>query len=200
MQTITGFVSLKNGELCLDGRLHTRAEDGTTGDVFQKMYEGLSMNYPKFYKMDAMSQAGILATEVLLSAHSVKQYLPAEVGLILSSDQGSIDTDRKYMSASMTVPSPALFVYTLPNIVAGEICIRHTLKGENAFFMTATFDAELLSNYVSQVFLQSSVKACITGWVNVANGHHEVLVYLVEKQGGGINLPHTAEQLNLLYQ
>jgi 3-oxoacyl-[acyl-carrier-protein] synthase-1 len=32
-------------------------------------------------------------------------------------------------------PSPALFVYTLPNIVTGEIAIRHHIQGETSFYV-----------------------------------------------------------------
>jgi hypothetical protein len=97
------------------------------------------------------------------------------------------------------VASPSLFVYTLPNIVIGEICIRNNIKGENSFFVIPEFDSRLLSFYTDQVLLQSHVQACIAGWVNVLNDRYDVFLYLAEKQKRGSAYEHTAAQLDELY-
>ena len=48
--------------------------------------------------------------------------------LVLSNANASLDVDLKYAKTMQTGASPALFVYTLPNIVIGEISIRIILK------------------------------------------------------------------------
>ena len=63
--------------------------------------------------------------------------------------------------------SPTVFVYTLPNVVAGEICIRHKIQGENTFFIEKEFDADKLEEYARIVMKKGNLKACITGWCNL---------------------------------
>jgi hypothetical protein len=169
-------------------------------DFLLKAYETLKPEYPKFYKMDRLSKLGFLASEVLLRRYPVKQYPPSSVALVLSNAHASLDTDVKYSEASMTAPSPALFVYTLPNIVAGEICIRNGIKGENAFFVTPAFDPALLADFVGQVLQSSHTQACLAGWIDVMGPHHDVFLYLAEKQKGNSAVDHTAEQIKKLYQ
>ena len=62
-------------------------------------------------------------------------------------------------------PSPALLVYTLPNIVTGEIAIKHKITGENSFFIEPTFNAELLHNYTELLLKENDAALC--GWLNI---------------------------------
>lgn len=199
MESITGYIKIRNLTLSLDGEIVGRAEQHNLDQFLQFSYEYLAPDYPRFYKMDRLSGLGFLAAEFLLKKHSVRQHKPSEVAVVLSNANSSIDTDRRYEQASREVSSPALFVYTLPNIVAGEICIRHVLKGENAFFVSDAFNATTLQTYVHQLFLQTNTKACLAGWVDVSGEQHDVFLYLVQRGQHGSNLPHTAEKLNEIY-
>jgi len=100
----------------------------------------------------------------------------------------------------LTAPSPSLFVYTLSNIVAGELCIRLGIKGENAFFVNRSFDGAQLSSYVDLLLKQKETEVCIAGWINVLRNDHDVLLYLVEKQRNGTALEHNAVTLVNLYR
>src|SRR5690606_22028679 len=104
------------------------------------------------------------------------------LSVVLSNADGSLDTDLKFDRSCQNAASPSLFVYTLPNIVVGEICIRHGIRGENAFFVSDSFDAELMCSYVELVLSQPQTKVCLAGWINVVGEQHDVLVYLVEKK------------------
>jgi hypothetical protein len=165
-----------------------------------RAYSDFGIDYPKFYKMDRLSQAGFLTTELLLSAQSISDYPPSAIATVFSNANSSLDTDAKYYKASRTVSSPALFVYTLPNIVQGEVSIRHKLKGENAFLVSEQFDAELLYEYVHQLLADNASEACIAGWIDVLNEHHDVLVYLVEKRNTGAGIWHSVSGIEKLYQ
>lgn len=163
-------------------------------------YGHLQINYPKFYKMDTLSKAGLLATEVLLNGRSLKEeYPPSKIAVILSNASASLDTDLKYEASTNKIPSPALFVYTLPNIVTGEICIRQGWKGENGFFIFDKFDPFFMASYVEGV-LNGGADACLAGWVEILGEQHDVFLYLVENKNGNMALPHTAAQLTELYQ
>jgi hypothetical protein len=192
---ITRHCRIINKAILLDGAEIFRGDGESIEDFFIQAYSALKIDYPKFYKMDNLSKAGFLAAEVLMRDFSKKNnYTGEKISLVLSNANSSLDTDLRYANASKSVPSPALFVYTLPNIVAGEICIRHKIKGENAFFISESFDADLLSSYVSMI---RNDNLCLAGWVDVLGAHYDVFLYLQENAGEG--LPHNATTLNELY-
>jgi hypothetical protein len=159
----------------------------------------LKIDYPKYYRMDPLSRLGFIAAELVLKG-AITGYRPESVAVVFANRSASLDTDQRYYHAAQSVSSPGLFVYTLPNIVTGEIAIRHQIKGENAFFVSEQFDPEMLREYVHQLLEQPSVNACLAGWVEVLGAHHDVLLYLVEKRPGHGDLPHTTEQINSLYR
>ncbi len=163
-------------------------------------YTLLNPEYPKFYKMNPLSQLGILATEVLLKDRALaKEYLPEQIGVVLSNATSSHNTDREYFETLKEIPSPSLFVYTLPNIVAGEICIRNCFKGENVFLVFDKFDAPFLSLYVDMMIGKDSAQAFLAGWVEVLGDQYDVFIYLVEKTKKAFGVEHTAENLIKLY-
>jgi hypothetical protein len=198
MNYITKYARMQNNSIFVNGKPIWSSEKSFP-DFLQGAYTYFAADYPKFYKMDAMSQAGFLTAEVLLKASAISEYEFSNIGLVLSNAHASLDTDEKYFEASRKVASPGLFVYTLPNIVAGEICIRHKIKGENAFFISESFDADLLFEYVEMVLSQSGTEACVAGWIEVIHAHHDVLVYLVEKKPGELSLVHSTAEVKKLY-
>ncbi|MGZ5134328.1 MAG: hypothetical protein ACXWCG_04230, partial [Flavitalea sp.] len=160
-----------------------------------KIYKQFAFDYPKFYKMDSLSKLGWLATEILLTEASIISYPPEDVGIVLTNKNSSLDTDIRYYESVKSIPSPALFVYTLPNIVMGEISIRHQLKGENALFVSEHFDGAFIHQYVQGLFEQGSVQCCICGWLEFFGGQAEAVLYLVEKSKKGIALPFTEQNI-----
>ena len=195
---ITGYVIIRDQTIIVDGA-KIFSEKISLGEFLLQAYDHLKIDYPKFYKMDNLSRLGFLAAELLLSRHPIDAYSPSETGVILSNSNSSLDTDLKYLAASKKMASPALFVYTLPNIVVGEICIRHKVKGENAFFVSKMFDADLLTDYVDMLFQSDVARACLAGWVDVLEEQHEVLLYLTEKNTAG-TAGEEADRLLELYK
>jgi 3-oxoacyl-[acyl-carrier-protein] synthase-1 len=56
-----------------------------------------------------------------------------------------------------------LFVYTLPNIVTGELAIRHGLYGETAFYVLEK-EADL-QPIVEAALREPNIRSAIVGWV-----------------------------------
>ena len=147
---------------------HTVQKDGTVvftrdaetlPDFLLSVYQNFQLSYPKFYKMDVLSKLGWLASEVLLmDGFNKHAYLPADVGIVLTNANASLDSDLKYMKSVADIASPALFVYTLPNIMIAEISIRNGFKGEGAFFISEKFDAGFIENYVNTLFANNNIK------------------------------------------
>ena len=166
-------------------------------DFLIRAYENLGINYPRFYKMDRLCKLGLLGSEVVLSGRA-KSITPESTSVVLSNRNSSLDTDIRYWESVKTAASPSLFVYTLPNIIAGEICIRNGFKGESNFFVTPEFNPRWMNNYVNSVLESENTNACLAGWVEVMNDDAEVFIYLAEKSGSGI-CAHTAENIRELY-
>jgi hypothetical protein len=164
-------------------------------------YDNLEIKYPKFYKMDNLSKLGWLAAENLLKENFIKEnYKPDEVGIVLSNANSSLDTDLKYFETVKDFPSPSLFVYTLPNIVIGEICIKNNFKGENAFFEFEQFDANFIKQYVSNLVINNILQACICGWVDVLGENYKAALFLIEKSNNPNAKDFTTENINNIYQ
>jgi hypothetical protein len=197
---ITNYCRIRNRQIADRSGVLFRSEAGSLDDFLAEAYGWLQVAYPKFYKMDRLAKLGFLAAEVLLKGRKLTEAAgPESVALVLSNANASLDTDVRYLESTKTMASPALFVYTLPNIVAGEICIRHGFKGEYAFFISETFDPAQLCSYTSLVLGQPSVQSCVAGWIDVMDAHHDVFLYLAEKTKGPGALEHSEKQLTELY-
>ena len=132
--------------------------------------------------MDNLSKLGWLTAELLLQSNFVKdEYQPEGVGIILANANSSLDDDLKYFDTVVDIASPSLFVYTLPNIVMGEISIRHRFKGEQAFFVQEEFNADFIYQQVSYLLDNSLLQAWICGWVDVVGEDYKSVLFLVEK-------------------
>lgn len=185
-----------------NGEALFRSEETDLAGFLLSVYRHLGLSYPKFYKMDRLSKLGWLAAEVLLVAAGFQPgTYPAEtLGVVLTNASASLDTDLAYLESSKAQPSPALFVYTLPNIVVGEICIRNGFKGENAFFVFERFDAGFLQGYVGELIENGLLRACLCGWVELLDERAEAVLFFVEKKQTGPESRFTVENLTKIYQ
>jgi hypothetical protein len=163
-------------------------------------YHYLKIDYPKFYKMDNLSKLGLLATEVLLKDEdAVKEIERNKVGLVFANANASLDADIKYFQSAKEFASPGLFVYTLPNIVMGEICIRNHFKGENTFFVFEDFNADFIEQYVSDLFNNNIIQLCICGWVDVLDENYKAVLFLVSTNAQQ-NLLFTQDNMNSIFK
>jgi hypothetical protein len=140
------------------------------GKFLKEIFKHLESSYAKFYKMDRLSKLAFLASEFLLISGEHKKYQPEEIALVFSNSYSSIDSDVKHQATiadkNKYFPEPATFVYTLPNIMLGELSIRYNLKGENMFFISEKFDPAIIADYASILLGNTRHKACIAGWVD----------------------------------
>lgn len=169
-------------------------------EFLRSLYDRFAGQYQKFHKMDLLSKLGWMAAEVLLQDMPMDKYVQEDTALVFANRSASLDTDERYYDTVQDIASPALFVYTLPNIVTGEISIRHKFKGENAFFVSEQFDIPFMTAYVQQLLDTNAAQACICGWIEQYHEDFEAVLFLVEKEGRGAALPFTAGQIEKLYQ
>ena len=130
------------------------------------LYKRFVGDYPKFYKMDGLSRLGFLASELLTSHPSP---LTTHPSIVLFNSSSSIAADRKFqatLSPADFFPSPSIFVYTLPNIVTGEVALRHGSHGETSFFVLPCRDEALMRQIVLSTLSDPHVSSIITGWLD----------------------------------
>jgi hypothetical protein len=174
--------------------------DITSTNFLLSVYQYFDLSYQKFYKMDNLSKLGWLASEILLKdSFKSNNYSPQSIGVVLSNKNSSLDADLKYYQSVNDIASPSLFVYTLPNIVIGEICIRHNFKGENAFFIFEKFDPDFIRQYVNNLLNNNTLEACVCGWVEFLEDEYIAVLFLVEKEKSLLSVPFTILNINNTY-
>ena len=197
---ITASCNISNGVIFRNGELHFEGAAHDISAFLLDAYQHFQLNYSKFYKMDNLSKLGWLASEVLLKGFKKERYQPEEIGLILANTNSSLDDDLKYWESAKEIASPSLFVYTLPNIVIGEICIRNQFKGEHTFYIQEKFNADFIAKQVNFPLDNDILKACICGWVDVLEEEYKAVLYLVEKEAGGSAIEFSAENMNKIFE
>lgn len=147
------------------------------------LYRQVAGDYPKFFKMDVLSKLGFLLTEMLV-ADETDRFQPREDRAVLVfSREGCLANDRHYVASMEDFPSPSLFVYTLPNIVAGEISIRNKYAGETSAFVLEKYDEEAIFTLVRQAFLDPVTKSAVVIWADCADDTQwDARGWLVERE------------------
>ena len=168
-----------------------------TSTEITEFYRSLQIDYPKFFKMDNLSKLGFLASEMLLKDEE-NRFSPTEnIAIIGFNRSSSLDVDTQYQATIQSnknyFPSPSLFVYTLPNIVTGEIAIRNNILGETSFYICKDFDAKQIVRTVKCAFYDKTTTAVLVAWIE----HYSVFMVLVECGKGDIDF--NEDKLNKLY-
>ena len=158
-------------------------------NFFHDLYRCKGIDYRKFYKMDALSKLGFLASEILLTG-SDREHPKPDMGILLFNMSSSLEADMNYQ---MTIqdkenffPSPSEFVYTLPNIVAGEIAIRNKIYGETVFYALPFFNSLTMCAIINDAMYYSGIKYALAGWIEIdviSNQLNCLMMLCASKQG-----------------
>lgn len=174
----TDICTIENSKIVLNNDIVFETTTENFSDFAKEAYKSLALNYPKFHKMDNLSKLAFLASEMIL-----KDEDHSRTALVFANRSSSLDTDFKYQesinSQENYFPSPAVFVYTLPNICVGEISIRHKMQTENAFFVLDELDEEFLNNYSAQLLESGKADKVLCGWVELYQESYKAFVYLL---------------------
>lgn len=146
-----------------DGQQISCKEKGRT--LLVELYKKLIADYPKFYKMDPLCRLGFVASELLLQSAA-----EAVQAVIFFNHSSSALADRAYWatvnSPTDSFPSPAHFVYTLPNIVTGEIAMRNGIRGETAFYILPERNEHTFDEMMKSVFSEGNITSALAGWID----------------------------------
>ena len=197
---IKEYCKISNNRVLLNDQL-LYEDQGSDFTTFIKLaYKKMDTNYPKFFKMDDLSKLGFLASDILLKPMTQDSEISKNIALVFSNSASSLQTDRKHQESIVDkenyFPSPAVFVYTLPNICLGEISIKHRLYSENSFFIFNHFNAGYLHDYASSLIKTEKADEVLCGWINCDVEDYEAFLYLVSKEG---SIEHNKEEIIKLY-
>lgn len=151
-----------------------------------QLYKQHIGDYPRFYKMDPLSRLGFVAAELLLQDDGARRRLDSQgqCAVVLCNHSSSVAADSQFRQTMADYPSPSLFIYTLPNIVTGEIAIRHHLTGETSFYILPQRSDELVWKLVETTFQDAAIGSVIGGWIDYDDDQHYVAdLFLVEREG-----------------
>ena len=106
--------------------------------------------------------------------------------VILFNETGSLHADSAFQTTIQQpeafFPSPSVFVYTLPNIVTGEIAIRNKYYGESNFMVLPKRDDKLMAEVIEQAFQDHTTQSIITGWIEAPDDdNYKAELYIIER-------------------
>ena len=148
-------------------------------DLLTALYRQYVGDYPKYYKMDPLSRLGFIASELLLQAEGAERFVACDDrAVIFFNHSSSVCADRQYIETIVDpdncFPSPSVFVYTLPNIVTGEIAIRNCYHGETSFYILPRQDDRLMQQILQASCLDSTTQSILCGWLDYEDDAHFV--------------------------
>ena len=166
---MTHTVEITPKAVTVDGK--QMACEGEGKALLTDLYKRYIDNYPKFYKMDPLCRLGFVASELLLQAEGDRRDTPRDDrAIILFNRSSSIQADEAYQSSIQNAedyfPSPAAFVYTLPNIVTGEIAIRNHYQGETSFYILPERNDQLMQQILKASLGDKTTKSILGGWID----------------------------------
>ena len=185
MQTIAAQIEISPQQIILNGEPLPVADDGN--DLLTAAYRQQVNDYPKFFKMDGLSKLCFVASELLLQTVDEERFVERDDrAVVLMGRSGSIHADRHYLTTISDrdnfFPSPSVFVYTLPNIAAGEVAIRNKYLGETAFYALHHQDEAAIQNLIRSALMDESTGSVLAGWADYFDKtHFEVKMKLINK-------------------
>lgn len=153
-------------------------------DFIRAEFKSLGEANMKFYKMSDMSKALYVAVENLLKQEGFAEVEQTRRAIVLANKSASLDADIIHQRIlNKRLPegaSPAAFVYTLANVAAGEICIRHKIQGDNTFFIDE--DSGLTEKYATSLIEDYKADAVIYGYCEYLQGKWNVNIKLLKNK------------------
>lgn len=151
--------------------------EGSIEDIIAT-YKSEIGGYAKFYKMDALSRVGFVMSELILRDHREEDM--TQWNVVIANRTASLANDRLYQATIQDpgnyYPSPALFVYTLPNIVTGEIAIRNKMYGETMFYIMQ--DAVQWEKQKKDLLPKGKT---LCGWIETDGTQYKASLQIIEK-------------------
>ncbi len=168
---IVGAVRITPDKTVVDGK---EVETNAVGaEVLASLYKKHIGDYPRFYKMDMLCRLGFIAVHLLCNNRATQANgtdYADNYAQVFFNHSGSIAADRNFMMRMMAdedgYSSPALFVYTLPNIVTGEVAMYRHWHGETSFYILPEKNEKMMDDVLRTALRDNAVSAIVGGWID----------------------------------
>ena len=154
-------------------------------DFIRVEYKKLGESNMKFYKMSDLCKAAYVSMANLVKDYQLDEFVPEDISIVFSNRSSSLETDVEHQNIINQQleegASPAVFVYTLPNVVTGELCIRHKIKGNNTFFVENK-NTGIVEEYAHLLLATNKAKAVVCGWCEKFGENWNVKIKLLTKE------------------
>lgn len=179
---LMSYACITNQQVVDNGNVIMENIDTAIKHWLSEIYKKLGHEYPKFFKMDPLCKSGYLTAELVMDhLHLAPDEMKEDWAIVCFNSAGSLDDDRTYQAtiqnADSYFPSPAVFVYTLANIVTGEIAIRHKIKGESSCYVAEKFQPDVILQTVADVLQRTPARHVLAGWVDFDEGVCQTLLF-----------------------
>ncbi len=158
--------------------------ENAVAEQFKSDFKELGEANLKFYKMSNLAKAGYVASCKMLKDIELP-YERNRIAVVIANSSASLDTDLNHQEiVNANLPegaSPAVFVYTLPNIVAGEIAIKHKFQGELTTFIMEEKSMDFLSDYSEKLIKNGECEAVLYGWCELLKEEFDIEFELIKK-------------------
>ncbi len=183
---IESSVLIEKGKIYLNDEEVFSSNSEKFSTFSKEVYQQFEVAYSRFFKMDNLSKLAFLGADILLK-RTILDKEDNNVALVFANRSSSLDSDCIYQKSitdkNAYFPSPAVFVYTLPNICIGEISIRYKLYSENCFFVFETFDPKFLLEYSGYLLEKDKAEKVLWGWVEYLQEGYKAFLCLASREG-----------------
>lgn len=187
---LKSYCRMTNNALILNGKdISVAHSEGENRSWLDDIYRSHKMQYLKFFKMDNLCKAGFLAAELIGNDIGWdKTVVKNDVAVVCFNRSSSLDDDMNYQQtirdSGNYFPSPSIFVYTLANIVTGEIAIRNKIAGETSFYIMENFSSKRILEAIEDIFANPSIKGLLCGWTEYFDQNCDILMMYLERNKG----------------
>lgn len=177
-----------NGQISIVEVAHVEIKqqhDMPFSEYIRTEYKALGEPNMKFFKMDNLSKLAYVVSCRLFEGLNLP-YPSSRLGVVLANRSSSLDTDIVHQQVvDQHLPegsSPSVFVYTLANIMAAEIAIKHKLQGELSLFICADKDMTFVEDYSAQLIKNDVCDAVVCGWCELLKEEYNAELKILKKE------------------
>lgn len=181
---ITQYLQWRNRYVRLNAKRVLELPQTPPREMLSAAYHQVNLSYPKFFKMDLLSKLAVLSFDFLSREAEINETW--HTGLVISTLNGCLDVDLQFEQSRLSLPSPSLFVYTLPNIMLGEIAIRHGIKGEQCCLIAEPSDVATLHFYAEDLIRNQQMHSVFCGHIDATETGLNATLLRLDKNRRGI--------------
>lgn len=174
------MVEIADRQIKLNDKVVFQSDEQTFALFIREAFKELGESKLKFYKMDDLCKLAYVTAAHLLKGITIQ---PKKSGVLLANSAASLHTDLRHQElinqAGDAAASPTLFVYTLPNVSIGELCIRHKIQGENTFFIEKQCSWEELERHARIAMAKNGLTDVIIGWCELLKENYHAIFKLI---------------------